>query len=505
MNWKKLSFLFFVLYLITGLLIYRHYGINWDEGAQHHIGLMNWDYIFNKDKELLSSPDRYHGPVMEVFQIAIEKAMRISDEGNRDRTRHLVNFMVFYASVIAFFFSARILFKTEKWALAATLMLVLSPKIFGESFYNSKDTICLGFLIFWLFSLLKLVQKPGFLNLLFHALTTALAVDIRILTVIIIPLSLAALANDYYLQPKDKKKLLLIMPAYVVLTAALVIFFWPTLWHQPAQQFLAAINQMKRYPWEGMVFYMGKDIYALRLPWHYALIWILISTPTLFTVLWAAGTFTMLRNLIKNPFLFISANLLQLIIWLACVLPVIIVSAAHAVLLDSWRHLYFIYPFFVLGAVYGLKGLWQYAQEKMNPFITCFFTAYLAMLAAIIIYMHPVESTYFNLVALAVFHPIENKFERDYWGLSYKQALEYLLHADIPKPVKIKPANGPGEWNKLMFTQSQQQQFAFRDSIADADYYMTNYRWDWSRPKGKIVYEINKFGVPVMTVLKIDK
>jgi hypothetical protein len=250
---------------------------------------------------------------------------------------------------------------------------------------------------------------------------------------------------------------------------------------------------------------MGHYILAGNLPWHYLPVWILISTPALFSVLWVTGSVTMLFALIRNPLLFVKTGLIQLVIWLLCIVPVIMVIASHAIVYDSWRHVFFIYPFYILGAIYGLKSILQFTGERVKQLISGVFAAYLAMLLGIIIYMHPVENTYFNFVALAGFCPIQHQFERDYWGVSYNQGLEYLLKAGIPKPVKIKAANSPGESNKSMFTEKEQQQFAFTDNTADADYYITNYRWDWSPPSGKVVYSIKKFGVPVMTVLKIDK
>jgi len=92
MDFKKLSLAFFLIYLLTGLLIYSDFGINWDEGMLRDLGNTNWDYIFHSDKSLMSSQDRDHGPAMDILLIGMEKALRFTDSRSIYMARHLVIF-----------------------------------------------------------------------------------------------------------------------------------------------------------------------------------------------------------------------------------------------------------------------------------------------------------------------------------------------------------------------------------------------------------------------------
>ena len=60
-------------------------------------------------------------------------------------------------------------------------------------------------------------------------------------------------------------------------------------------------------------------------------------------------------------------------------------------------------------------------------------------IAFLMIKDHPHQNVYFNLLAGKT---VQAKFELDYWGLSNKQALEYILKNDSKDVIKIGTA-GP--------------------------------------------------------------
>jgi hypothetical protein len=65
---KHFSFIiFFALFLVVGLAIYRDYGVPWDEYAQMKVGEVNTRYVLNGNPNLLSFKNRYYGPVFEVL------------------------------------------------------------------------------------------------------------------------------------------------------------------------------------------------------------------------------------------------------------------------------------------------------------------------------------------------------------------------------------------------------------------------------------------------------
>ena len=147
--------LFFFLLLIVGLSIYRDYGISWDEPIQRKLGLLAYHYIKEGDPTLLHINERWYGTSYELFLL-------FAQNNNGDQaiyfSRHLLTFLTFYAGIIGFYFLAK-RFLSHKWlALLGSAALVLSPRIFADSFYNSKD---IPFLVTYSFALLSMLLYLG--------------------------------------------------------------------------------------------------------------------------------------------------------------------------------------------------------------------------------------------------------------------------------------------------------------------------------------------------------
>lgn len=133
-------------FLLCGMLAFQDYGIGWDdEFARVLTGRVNLNYITNLDKTtLLFVAEKYHGPFFEILLACMERGFKMTDTANIYRMRHLVLFLVFFMALIAFYKTA-IKVVGKEYALMACLFLVLSPRIFAESFYNSKDLVFMSF------------------------------------------------------------------------------------------------------------------------------------------------------------------------------------------------------------------------------------------------------------------------------------------------------------------------------------------------------------------------
>lgn len=506
MNFKKISFVFFIIYFFAGLLIFRDYGCTWDDGAQRRIGLANWDYIFNHDNALLNLSDKYHGPAMEILLTGLEKAFHLPDTRDILLSHRLADFLFFYFSMIAFFYCARILMGHDKWALLATLMLVLSPRIFADSFYNSKDITFLSLMIFALFSLLRFIAKPGLVNLLPLCLVTAFAIDVRIPGVIFVPVTLVIILGEIIRHAELRKKYFALVALYPLLLAGFIILFWPALWENPLHNFTEAFAQMRQYPWDGEVLYKGSFVLATNLPWHYLPVWILISTPVFFSLFWFIGGVLIVKNFISFPALFLRTQLMWAIILFLSVGPVVLVILLKSVVYDGWRHLFFIYPFFVLVATYGYKSLAENLSGILSRTVAVVTVLYLGMLVVVGIYMHPFENLYFNFPALICFNPVNKQFEMDYWGLSYKQGLEYLLKSNPDgKTIEICEADGPCIWNSEMLKAPDRLRLNYKSTFTKGGYFLDFHRLERRRLVGdeKIIYEIKRFGNPILTIYKL--
>ena len=71
----------------------------------------------------------------------MEVALGLHDEREIYFLRHLLNFLVAWAGAIAVWLLALRRFGDWRPALLAAAFLVFSPRLFAESFYNSKDIV----------------------------------------------------------------------------------------------------------------------------------------------------------------------------------------------------------------------------------------------------------------------------------------------------------------------------------------------------------------------------
>ena len=152
-----------LLFFIIGLSIYRDYGLTWDdEISRLDTGYVNLGYIvYNRKEALLNGTEKYHGPIFEMLLVAIERVLHLTDTRSIYHMRHLILFLFFFISVIAFYFAAKKLLGHKGYALLASCFLVLSPRIFAESFFNSKDLVLLSAFNIAFCSFLYFTEKLG--------------------------------------------------------------------------------------------------------------------------------------------------------------------------------------------------------------------------------------------------------------------------------------------------------------------------------------------------------
>tara|TARA_Y100000741_G_C17993082_1_gene452868 strand:+ start:55 stop:432 length:378 start_codon:yes stop_codon:yes gene_type:complete len=120
---------------------------------------------------------------------------------------------------------------------------------------------------------------------------------------------------------------------------------------------------------------------------------------------------------------------------------------------------------------------------------------------------HPHQYVYFNFLAGENFN---EKFEMDYWGLSYKKNIEFLL--DYQKVGKINLFNLSDiklYYPLLGFNNNDRNRINVVESPEQADYFMTNYYYinpnrvnSFSTEKLKILNEIKVDGISINTLFR---
>ena len=484
-NYKAAVFLFFLAYLIIGLVVFKDYGISWDDPCARLTGMVSFNYITHGDKELLTYVCKYIGSSFEICLVGIEKVLNLArDPRSLYLMRHLVTFLIFYAGVFFFYLLCKRRFNSWKMGLLGCLFLVLSPRIFADSFYNSKDTVFLALFTITIYTLIRYLNEKSLWNASLHALACAFAIDIRIAGAIVPIFTVVFFVTDLLTAKSDKGRVgkdIASLSLYLILMATFVILFWPVLWQNPIREIINALTSSKKYLWYGTVLYMGKDIKSWEVPWHYIPVWIAISTPLLYVASFLAGCFAAIKSKNRYDPIFIS--------WFF--LPLVSVIVSRPVLYDGWRHMFFIYPAFLMIGLVGLSHLWGLFKKRII-FASVIVLSLLNVLWFTVKY-HPYQNVYFNALAGKDMLEIKNNFELDYWGLSYRQALEHILRNDPDKTIKICVANNPGKFNADILPQKERQRLVYVKTPEEAKYFLSNYRWH----RGEYPYKDEYFSIKV--------
>lgn len=485
---------FFVLVLVLGLLIYRDYGLTVDENQSHDNGMISLKHVALKLKPewVAADPDfdRYQTPLAEyydrdygvAFELPVtylERLLHYTEVYDKFILRHLFTFLVCFGGLIAIYQLAARRFADWRLGLLAATWMLLSPRLFAESFYNDKDAVFMALFAIATNTGVRLLLRPTVGRALWHALACAVTIDVRIMGVLLPMATVALLAWRGVRAETRWVRLVSISALYLATMSGLVILFWPYLWPAPIQNFVLAFQQMSTFRWGGTVLYMGNFVAATALPWHYILVWIGITTPILYLAAGLAGVVVVVRQMVQQRWrLWSNEQEMQDVMFLGLFLgPLLAVIVLHSVLYDGWRQLYFVYPaFLLLGirgwlAAAGWRPRWAWWPKALYGATALS----LVLTAAQIVRDHPLQNVYFNLLAGP---NVAERFEMDYWGLGYLQDVQYIAEHDDRPLIKVyAPDPSPANMNRMMMPMYQRDRMMFIDKPDSADYFITNYRW----------------------------
>jgi len=436
--------LFFILLLLLGISRYRDYGISWDETKQRLTGAVTLKYLAEAFhvpasrvpwKERLPSlatyQDRDYGVAFEAPAFALEHLFRLKDSRDVYMFRHLLTFLVSFAGVCAVYRLALRRFLDWRIGLLSALFLVLTPRFFAESFYNSKDIVFMAVFAVGMNTTISFVLRPRVNTAFLHALGTAVAIDIRIMAVLLMVISVALLIIRLIRRELLFGRTSLVLALYIVGTCTFVVVMWPYLWSRPLGHFVQAFKNMAHFRYQVELRYMGAFIQSTALPWHYTFTWIGITTPLFYLVLFVVGVFVTCRQIVTRGMkLWQDDAELQDIVFLVLFFgPIAAVISFHSVLYNGWRQLYFIYPAFLLLATKGWVVVWS-TERTWTRYKTSLLVLTTISVVCTVMWMwkaHPLENVYFNVLAGK---NVRARYEMDYWGLGNRKALEYILEHD---------------------------------------------------------------------------
>ncbi len=188
---------------------------------------------------------------------------------------------------------------------------------------------------------------------------------------------------------------------------------WPYLWERPLIGVLEAAEGVAHYEWTGTVLFQGRDVPPDALPWTYAPVWLLWTTPPVVLVGAALSLAALLR---PDSLREATAGL-----WFAVIFPVAYVIARQSTLYDGVRHLLFVVPPLVALSAIG----WERALAAWPRRRVAVIAALVIGLAEPLVFQlrnHPNQGVYFQPMAGGP-AAVSTRFELDYWGNCLYQAM----------------------------------------------------------------------------------
>ena len=490
-NYKKLAvFVLFGFFFLIGVLSYKDYGISVDEWELRLLGYANLKYVFNiffesgvyKLDQILQIPvlSNYlgtHGAIFALPTAFVEFVFKIEESRNYYLLRHYLNHFIFLISVVYFFLLIKKRFNNYFYGILGALFLFLSPRIFAESFYNHKDVLFLSLFIINLFYGINFLKLPSLKNSIYFAISTALSIDIRIMGIIIIPIFIL---TTYFINRHKYKNTIQNIILYIILVSLFTVLLWPYLWENPIINFLTVFKTLSSFGHEGYNFYLGTYHLASSTPWHYLFVWIGITTPLVYLVLFLYGfiyiTYEILLTGKENFNFLIFVNdeekVQDFIYYSLLLFSILIVIFLDSTLYNGWRHLYFVYPCFLMISIRAYQIIELKYFKKNIQVLNLIILILLSQISFKMYNSHPYQNVYFNILAGKKVH---SNFEVDYWGLSNKQAFQYILNNENKKVISIGSGGPISLSNSLKILKKEERNRIKISENISADFIIDNH------------------------------
>lgn len=463
-----------VILTIVGIVLADDYAIAMDETTMHQLALHTHDFLVGETEWTQNPAYRYHGPLVEYSILVIQKALSADTMPSMVTIRHLVVFSLFIVGVIATGLITFSLTRSQVIGLYASVALVLSPRIFGEAFVNSRD---IPFLSLYALSMLFAVYahtRNKKLFLVVCAVSSAAATATRIMGVfipiIVVLFSIAQARRKNVSIKHTLTDILLYGIVYILCTYA----FWPLLWESPLA-----------HTYEALTFPQSFSAHSM---W-YVPYWILVTTPLLYIVLFFCGLFFVIRNW--------NTKYIVPVTWLVVPLAAMLLSGSG--IYNGWRHVYFLYPaVLVIGAI-GLHALLNTLSRNILPgkVLLGACVVYMATVCMWMVDNHPLEYVYFNSIQR------NTPEELDYWGISTRSALDAIAKKDERPLLGIYATNRIAFYNAYAFY--PERMFFEAESDAASQYIIdTTPAQDYATilPKSDRITQIQVGAFTVATVYK---
>ena len=504
-NTNYLSFFFlFLIFFFIGLNSFQDYGVSIDEYYHHTNGQHYYSFFkgiffegsgYLTKNELKESFKYHHFKDPAIFDFTISFFVDVFNLKNLEQIflfRHLSIFLIFFIGTFYFFRILNEYFESKILIFFGLLFLILSPRIFANSFYNNKDLIFLSVSCIFFYYSINFFLRPSYSNALLFGIFSALAFDIRIMAIIYIFVFYVMIFLHYLDEKKIFYKKIKYYLIAILFSIIFVYIFWPYLWISPIDNLIDFFSVIRGETPSMQNLYFGNYIFSKNIPWHYEIVWIFITSPITIIILFLIGysfnIFTFSKNVLdaENPqhkFWLDKKQFISLYIFCAFTLT-FFVKLKFGVMYGGWRQIYYLYPLMIFIGLAGLEYLIKKVnKKKIKNLIFVFLSIELLFLALWNYKNHPFQFVYFNPIFKTV---TKNNFDLDYWGISNKFILKKILDFNNNQPFKVTTVSFTNLNDSLrVLPTKDREKITIVYNVNQADYVIDNYMKKWSSTTGE--------------------
>jgi len=443
---RKVFFGLAGLMLLLLLALAPGSGINADDEYQvdYSEKLVNYYSTGGVDTAALNIPKgnmHFYGGLFDVTAGAINHGLGYTEY---DQGYHVVrHLLIALFGFLTLLFTALLTKEIGGWraGILALLILFLSPRFLGHSFMNPKDIpFAAGFAIslYYLTRLLRELPQLNWRTALGLTLGFAVALATRSGGLMIVGYLGLFAGLDFLMKASAKKfpstgKALLNYAAavagIVVVGYFLAVLTWPAALVDPLRHPLASLAEFSKLGVRIRVLFMGDNVLSDATPWFYPVLWIVKTIP--FATLIGFG-----GGLILLPILWRRYQTLPvLLVVFAALFPLLYIIYKDSLLHDGWRHLLFVYPpMVILASLFWVQCEWMLRNNRIGQYILIGVLS-LAMLEPAVFIARNLHYpyVYFNPIGGGISGAYGN-YETDYWGVSAKQAIDWMKSEGILRP-----------------------------------------------------------------------
>lgn len=527
-KWFRLSLFLFAAVVVMASFTVTDYGLSWDERFRFQGGDDKLEYY----SQLLAGerPDPQRSTYPGLFDLPLAIAHEwFPDLGTRSQKGHVWS-VCFGLLGLWSVWRLTAIIGGERAAFWALLFLATLPRYYGHMFFNPKDIPLAGTYAFGCWALVSLFARLPSVSwkwVVWIGVTAGLSMSCRVAGFLILcyfGLFVGVYLLVKYLKEKDSLSGALndfrfwgLRGAVSGLIAFAILFvFWPTIHANPFGSMGASVEQAQNFGWGGSVLMDGHFWKAADLPIYYLPYWLFRTTPEHLILLYVVALFSgiawLYASFRSRQWPEYGVLLSRLVLVFSGIFPIAYIIWKDPVLYDGMRHILFAIPLLTAVSALALEWCLRRVEAAGRQTFSYILQAGVATSVAIVVFnmwqLHPYQYVYFNSLSGGLAGAY-NRDETDYWGLSHKEAGEWLnqyvekLDPDAERVYKVhlrysrwmlKEALDP---NRLEVWQPRE----------GADFFVsvTRFNLHQSYPEATLLHVVERQGVPLCFIFSLSE